>query len=431
MTSPNPTRVPRRRAMRAALAGALATAAVLAGAWPGPAPAPATAAREAASVTLRHAATGFSATAPSGYRLRVTGGVYRITGPGLTVTVRIVRTTRGARVYGESVRPSGTIVLRAGNARRYRVVTDVTGRRTDLLVVRRGADLVVTTGVYSGAKPALAARLAAIAASVRGGSAGASPGAAKVARLVPLRPYRAPDGGATAWVPSDPDWTISSVNGALEGSGPRGRILLGQTFSINLPGSIPPGALPAGGVIAPYANAADALTQVWPLINRAVGVDVGNVRIRSLVADATIPSFRSSGMLVYDFTSNGRAWVGIADVATEDRLGATPFFWQMYISTIAVPADGDPTVGAALRLVWRSWNPGGAIAARTAQARQVLAETNQIWQGVSEFRSRTADQQSRDVSCLLRTGPFVDDHARELGLPPLTDCDSTYTQNSR
>ena len=61
---------------------------------------------------------------------------------------------------------------------------------------------------------------------------------------------------------------------------------------------------------------------------------------------------------------------------------------------------------------------------------QLLTEINGTWQGVSEFRSMTADQQSRDVSCLLRTGAFVDDNARALGLPPLRDCDSTYVPSS-
>ena len=193
----------------------------------------------------------------------------------------------------------------------------------------------------------------------------------------------------------------------------------------------PPGSLPSTAVEFPFVSAIDALEQVWPRINQGVGINMTNVRMRALIGDATIPSYRSSGMMVFDYQVNGRNFTGVANVATEDRLSAySNFFWQMYISVISVPDDGDPTVGAALRLVWRSWNPSGAIAQRSDQARQILNEINQTWRDVAEFRSRTADQQSRDVSCLLRTGPFIDDHARELGLPPLLDCDSTYVRTS-
>lgn len=389
----------------------------------------------AADVTLRDAATGFRVVAPKGYTLQVAGGGYTVSGGALTLTTRVITTARGARAFGEALRPAGArVALRRGGRLRFRILT-VGAVRTNIVVVRRGKDLVVSTGVFPKARPRLAALANRIAASVRGGrpGAGTSPGttAPASARLLPLMPYRAPDGGATAWVPSDPDWTVQSTGGALEGSGPRGAFLLGQTFKIFLPGVAPPGSLPPTAVEFPFSSAIDALTQVWPRINQGVGIPMTDVRLRAVIADATIPSYRSSGMMVFDYRVNGRAYTGVANVATEDRLSAySNFFWQMYISVISVPADGDPTVGAALRLVWRSWNPSGAIAQRSDQARQVLEEINQTWKGVAEFRSRTSDQQSRDVSCLLRTGPFIDDHARELGLPPLLDCDSTYVRTT-
>ena len=389
-----------------------------------------------AGVTLRDASTGFRVVAPKGYTLQVAGGGYTVSGGALSVTTRVIRTGRGARVFGEALRPSGDrVVLRRGNRLRFRILTVGSTVRTNIVVARRGKNVVVSTGVFPKGRPGLAAVANRIAASVRGGTpgAGSSPGvtAPASARLMPLIPYRAPDGGATAWVPSDPDWTIQSSGGALEGSGPRGQFLFGQTFKIFLPGVVPPGSLPATGVEFPFVSAIDALTQVWPRINQGAGINMTNVRLRALIGDATIPSYRSSGMMVFDYQVNGRNFTGVANVATEDRLSAySNFFWQMYISVISVPSDGDPTVGAALRLVWRSWNPSGAIAQRSDQARQILNEINETWKGVAEFRSRTADQQSRDVSCLLRTGPFIDDHARELGLPPLLDCDSTYVRTS-
>ena len=47
----------------------------------------------------------------------------------------------------------------------------------------------------------------------------------------------------------------------------------------------------------------------------------------------------------------------------------------------------------------------------------LISETNQIWQETSEFRSRIADQQSRDVGCLLSGYYIVEDNARRYGLP--------------
>ena len=382
----------------------------------------ATSIEHAGLVTLRHAPTGFSVRVPSGFKLRFTSGLYRVQNASLTMTVRIVRTSQGARAFGTTLRRAGgTLVAQSGDAVRFRLVTNRGAKRTITLVVRRKADLVVMTAVFAKRRADLVPVVNRIAASVRGGNA--------AGRLMPLTPYRTSDGGATAWVPSEQDWIIGGTQGRLEGSSPRGNFLLGTTLDIYYPGVFAPGSLPAGNVEYPFTNAADALTNVWPRINQAVGINMTDVRPRQLLADATLPTFRSSGMVLYDFNVNGRPYVGIANLATEDRLSATStFFWQMYISMIAVPADGDPTVGAALRLVWRSWNPSGAIAARSEQARQILTEINSTWRGVAEFRSRTADQQSRDVSCLLRTGAFIDDNARQLGLPPLRDCDSTYVR---
>ena len=373
-------------------------------------------------VTLRHAPTGFSVRVPSGFKLRFTSGLYRVQNASLTMTVRIVRTSQGAREFSRTLRRAGdTLVTQSGDALRFRRVTNRGAKRTITLVARRKADLVVMTAVFAKRRADLVPVVNRIVASVRGGNA--------AGRLMPLTPYRTSDRGATAWVPSEPDWIIGGTQGRLEGSSPRGNFLLGTTLDIYYPGVFAPGSLPAGNVEYPFTNAADALTNVWPRINQAVGINMTDVRPRQLLADATLPTFRSSGMVLYDFNVNGRPYVGIANLATEDRLSTTStFFWQMYISMIAVPADGDPTVGAALRLVWRSWNPSGAIAARSEQARQILTEINATWRGVAEFRSRTADQQSRDVSCLLRTGPFIDDNARQLGLPPLRDCDSTYVR---
>ena len=200
----------------------------------------------AKTVTVSHAPTGFSAKVPAGYRLKVVGGAYRITGGGLTVTVRIVATGRGARAYGLTLRRRGdAIVSSAGNATRFRLASNGRGQRRTVLVVRRGANLVVTIALRPQGRTGLGPVADRIAASVRGGTprAVAAPGAIAPApssgRLLPLTPFRAPDGGATAWVPSDPDWTISSSQGALEGSSPRGTSCSDRPSASSCPGPLP------------------------------------------------------------------------------------------------------------------------------------------------------------------------------------------------
>jgi hypothetical protein len=76
---------------------------------------------------------------------------------------------------------------------------------------------------------------------------------------------------------------------------------------------------------------------------------------------------------------------------------------------------------------WKSWNPSGAIAQRSVAAKQLLDETNAIWQQTGEFRSRIADQQSRDVGCLLQGYYTIEDNARKYELPPLP-CGQIYTE---
>ena len=95
------------------------------------------------------------------------------------------------------------------------------------------------------------------------------------------------------------------------------------------------------------------------------------------------------------------------------------FLWNLYYSGIGVPAGSDPSVGIGLLRAWKSWDPSGAIAARTRSSLALINETNQIWQNTNEFRSRIVDQQSRDVGCLLQGYYVIEDNARHYGLPAL------------
>jgi hypothetical protein len=238
---------------------------------------------------------------------------------------------------------------------------------------------------------------------------------------LPMRQYQTSDGGATALVPAGNDWVIQGSQGRVEGSGPRGRFLFGFSYNVPLPESVPAGA--SNVLASPWLNAQTALTQLFPRFTP----EVSNMRIRRLLKDVALPTFSSSAMYLYDFRVNGRPWVGIATVGTDSPAKYGNFVWNFYYSGIAVPANSSPAVGDALMRAWKSWNPSGAIAQRSVAAKQLLDETNAIWQQAGEFRSRIADQQSRDVGCLLQGYYIIEDNARKYELPPLP-CGQIYTE---
>ena len=93
-----------------------------------------------------------------------------------------------------------------------------------------------------------------------------------------------------------------------------------------------------------------------------------------------------------------------------------------------MPKGASASTGNGLLQVWRSWDPSGAIAQRTAQAKELLAETNEVWQEVGEFRRKTADRQARDVGCLLQGYYAIEDNSRKYDLPPLP-CGRRYVED--
>ena len=94
-----------------------------------------------------------------------------------------------------------------------------------------------------------------------------------------------------------------------------------------------------------------------------------------------------------------------------------------------MPVGSDPSIGVGLLRSWKSWDPSGAIAARTQAAQQLMDETNAVWQQTSEFRAQTADRQSRDVGCLLEGYYHIEDNSRQYDLPSLP-CGEIYVQRN-
>ncbi|MBA3374570.1 MAG: hypothetical protein H0U00_01935 [Actinobacteria bacterium] len=371
-------------------------------------------------ITLRHAQTKFSIRAPEGFKLNLRNGVYVMRKRSVTVSyVRLDTRVSPAQLGVALVQAlPGRVLVRAGDNRHF-VAAVAGGSRNDHFVVERaGSRLAVTASTTPGVPVALET-LRQMGLSARGGVMLRAP-RPRPQQTIPLRAYRAPDGGATALVPSGNDWNIQSSGGSIQGSGRRGAFLFG--FSYNVPLSAPPNS-PPSFITGPYLSAVQALEQLFPRL----APNVRNIRVRRVLRDAILPSFTSSGMLLFDYRLNGRPWTGVATVATDHLSKFSNFLWNFYYSGIGVPAGSSPAVGVGLLRSWRSWDPSGAIAARTRAAIALINETNEIWQQTNEFRSRIADQQSRDVGCLLSGYYIIEDNARRYGLPPL-DCGQIYTE---
>lgn len=380
-----------------------------------------------ATVMLRHAASGFSVKAPRGFSLKVQKGVYVLRkGP---VRISFSRSVTGITPsqFGSALlaQLGGTVASQRATRSRFTAEVVVGSRREAVVVWRSGGRLAVITGSSPAGAPLSLAAVAAVGASARGGVALRAPQTkAGASKPLAMRSYRAPDGGATAEVPAGSDWQIESSQGAVAGSSRRGSFLLGYSINIFLPSSVPDGGAGTSAVVSPYLSAIGALQGLLPRLQ--IGQGVSDIRVRRVIRDAVFPTFSSSGMLLIDYRVNGKRWTGAVTVATDSPEKYGNFIWNFYYSGIGVPVGTSSAVGTALLRTWRTWNPSGAIAQRTQQARQLMSETNEIWRQTSEFRSRTADRQARDVGCLLSGYYHVEDNSRKYDLPPLP-CGQIYT----
>lgn len=376
-------------------------------------------------VVRRHTPTKLTIRVPSPYTMGFSKGIYVLRANGRVLTYSRVSTTAGADAYVAALagQLGGRVVFRAGGPAESAAQIEFPNRKEAMVVRRSGKTLVVTTSVSRVGFPLNLDALRAIGVSARGGVT-LRPPASKAATVKPIRlvPFRTADGGATASVPAG--WTVDGGQGSVYGSSDAGAFALGLSFTVVLPNTAP-GPLPATAVVAPFMNATTALLNVAPQIFK-----IGNVRIRSLLRDAPLPTFTSSGLFQFDYTVNGQPWTGIALVGTDSPDKYGNLGWGLYYSGVGVRVGSGPSVGLGLMETWRSWNPSGAIAARTRSQIQLLNETAQTWQQVSEFRSATADRQARDVGCLLQGYYVIEDNSRKYDLPPLP-CGQIYTERDR
>ena len=375
----------------------------------------------------KHAPTKLTITVPSPYRMGFRGGVYILTARGRTLTfsrsVSPIRADQYANALISQI--GGKVVFRAGGAAEYAVQIDHGDRREAFVVERRSGRLLVTTSSSKVSNPLQLEAIRAIGRSARGGVAlrATQQGVGQTTATIALKPFHSPDGGSSALVPAEPGWQFNGGNGAVQGfNQQRGSFLLGYSASVFIPEAAP-GPIPASFLQGPYMNAATALANIIPQISP----DVTNVQVREIVREGVLPTYSSSGLFRFDYSVNGRRWTGGAIVGTDDPSKYGNLLWKFYYSGIGVPVGSDPAVGAGLMKVWGSWDPSRAIAQATSAQLQLIKETNQVWQQVSEFRSVTADRQSRDVGCLLQGYYAVEDNSRKFNLPP-RPCGRIYVE---
>lgn len=270
----------------------------------------------------------------------------------------------------------GRVLVRAGDNRHF-VTAVAGGSRNDHFVVERAGSWLAVTASATPGVPVALETLRQMGLSARGGVMLRAP-KSRPQQTIPLRPYRAPNGGATALVPSGNDWDIQSSGGSIQGGSRRGAFLFG--FSYNVPLSAPPNS-PPSFITGPYLSAVAGARAALP-----APVTQRPEHPRPARAQGRDPAeLHLVGNALFDYRLNGRQWTGVATVATDHPSKFSNFLWNFYYSGIAVPAGSDPAVGVGLLRSWRSWDPSGAIAARARAAIALINETNEIWQQTNEF----------------------------------------------
>ena len=54
-----------------------------------------------------------------------------------------------------------------------------------------------------------------------------------------------------------------------------------------------------------------------------------NITIRRVLVDAALPTFTSSGIILFDYKVNGKPWTGVATIGTDDPSKYSNFLWNL------------------------------------------------------------------------------------------------------
>jgi hypothetical protein len=345
----------------AALAAALIAAALLA---------PASQAR---TVKLKGPG-GFSVKAPKGFKLKAKKGIYRITGRGLKLTY--------ARVPANGLSPAdtGLELARAAKAKAT-AVHSTSSRWSARLGSRRvevrskGAKLVVLSFGRAAHKAAAAQTagqlnlLRRIAGTARGGRTATALGS------IPLRPFTAADGSATAQVPDLPGWNYNGGSGVIEGTGPQGAFAFGVPFYGAVPGSFAANTFP----VAPFpATAGEGLQNLVPQFFARAGVPGIGIQVTGQFPGSE--QFLGAGWVSGFLTANVTSARGTASGVFLYGAGAfdtgVDGAYANYLSYAAVNQGSDPRIGAAILRTWATWDPSRDQARRLNQALNSILTTN-------------------------------------------------------
>ena len=328
---------------------------------------------EARTVKLR-GPSGFSVKAPQGFKLKAKKGIYRITGRGLRLTYARVKAggrspadtgaelARAAKTTATSVRSSGS-----------RWSARVGSRRVE--VRAKGANLVVLSFARTARKAGAAqnagqlALLRRIANSARGGRTAALPGS------IPLRPFTAPDGSATASVPDLPGWNYNGGSGVIEGSGPEGSFAFGVPFFGAIPGSFAANSFP----VAPFpATAGEGLTNLVPQFFARSGLPGIGIQVTGQFpgSEQILGAGYVSGFLTAAVTAGGRTASGVFLYGAGTFDTGVDGAYANYLSYAAVNTGTDPRIGAALLRTWATWDPSRDQQRRLNQALNSILTTN-------------------------------------------------------
>jgi hypothetical protein len=409
-----------------------------------------------AARTLR-GPSGFSATAPNGYKLKEKSGLYTVSGgAGRVVYGRFKSSSTPAKAGAALLNQLG-LARTAVSATRTRFQADLQSsaavERRHVEVRRDGRGILAATmSIGRGSLTALNG----IARSARGG------------KLLNLRRARVTERSAPypiAPIPSNPWVNMQVPNGFNSAPSDSGAV-----FLANRPGQ--PEGVAAFGVAAlivdpnqyygcfigpqfcgercdtvyPYVGSAAALVNVLPreLGNQQcrAGVPAGQVKFatnvaiaQQLAAQPLGPGYDSAGWWAH-YTFDGKRWSGVFLVGTA-YFGSDSPYWLLYYTFIAVPdTPGTRTRGAgahaaqedrsfqqqlirdnlaqSLMQSWRSWRINPSVQnARFQTIKMSIDQTTASIREAHEFRIQTYSKVNDAWDLYIRQAPGFPDPAAE------------------
>lgn len=316
---------------------------------------------DAEAKKLKHGPTGFSATAPSGFRLKASNGIYSIKKGRDSATVMKVSSPldakgvarsfiSGARMKQSRVSGGGARVVVTGNIGSKATYVEVLGSGPVFTVKK-----YVTTLRGKKSKQARAlspltlgdiALLRRIGNSARGGIV--SP------FQIDIPMQRFTQGGATALVPNIPGWSYSGVGGAIDGSRPgQGFFSLGIYFPSQA-SSFDPG---------------QTIVNDWPRIS---GNTILGIQIIPGTGGILGSPFNSATYMVR-MSSAGVSYDAIMTSGVVSNPNGFGIDW--YFSVIAVRTGAFPGLGNTLSQTWATWDASANRASRIASTIATIRST--------------------------------------------------------